>query len=368
MKQHHLFFSLLLLLVVLFSSCETEDTNDTDNQNNAPADTAAFELVGSYEMNYGPHDLAVTGQYVFACRDDKIYVISLSDVSNPTLLTTIDDLENSNTFESLLIDGNTLYAGCAATSTIYLINIADPASPFISSKFSDDIFPGNPIKPLELFLDGTTLWVAGSNGQNTMVVAFDASTGSSISVDDYWAATSGNNAAEGVWANSTHVFLSTVNGIVYSLDKSNLSSGSIDDYTFEAEAGHEHWGRTLIGKDNLLYWADWGAGFVTIDISSPSSLSASDLLTNSSYLLQHPSAEGTNVYDIVLDNSRGKIYLANGWSGLLQLDMDDPATVEKFIDQKDHQYYCIANYGNYLILGDIAAGTTDIKGLKIYKK
>jgi hypothetical protein len=106
---------------LLWISCETEP-DDEGLIIDSPIEEGNFETVGVYEMNYGPTDLAVKNQHAFVCRDDKIYVLYISDVTNPILATTIDDVENNNDFERLLIHENILYAAYSSTSGVYVID------------------------------------------------------------------------------------------------------------------------------------------------------------------------------------------------------------------------------------------------------
>ncbi len=351
--------SIILSLFIFLYSCdkETEKPEKPDKDKN-------FEIVGGLEMTSGPHDLAVKGSNVFACRDDKIYIIDISDVKSPVQAAVFDDLEAGNNFEALYLSGNTLYAGCKQTSGVYAINVSNPTSPSISAKNLGEIYAGNKLKAFDVFAEGSTLWAAGSNGNSGLLVKFKTS---DLSVVDYYQLSGKGNAGEGVWTNSTHVFMSTVNGHIYAFNKSDISAGYVGDYTFTAEPGHEHWGRSIVGKGNQLYWADWGAGFITVNISDPKNLKADALITHSSYKKNHPKAEGTNVYDVLIHKKNGKIYAANGWSGLLEIDPKTPGKVANFVDYKENQYYCIEQYDDYVILGDIAGGISDYKGIKIIK-
>jgi len=360
-------FLLLIIGLLILFACNPPD----DNINNPPDDDTVtveiFDIVGQFDMNDGPHALAVKGDYVFACRDDKIFVVDISNVATPELVTTIDDLTKSNIFETLLIVDNTLYAGCTSSSGVYIIDITNPASPSITGKSIDEIYEGKKISPLKLFYDNNILWAAGSNGLNAMLVKYNVQTDGTLTFDKYWSSTQTSNIAGGVWANSSNVFISTADGYVYSFNSSDISTGPIGSFTFEAESGHSHWGKTIIGLNNQLFWADWGAGFITIDISDPANLTAANLITNSAYKAQFPDAEGTNVYDFVLDNSTGKLYVANGWSGLLKIDINSTDKVEDYVDYFEQQYFCITKSNENVLVGNISGGTSGTKGIKIIK-
>jgi len=360
MKQ----FLLLIFSFLAIAACtKTEPIEEEDPD---VTEFEIFDIVGQYNMNDGPHDLAIKGNYVFACRDDKIFVVDISDVSNPKLVKTLDDLEKNNIFEGLLVEGNLLYAACTASSGVYVIDITNPELPTIANKYLGEIYTGNKLKPLKLFYTNNILWAAGSNGTYTMLVKYTVS-GNTLAAANYWVLNESGNIAGGVWANANNVFISTAKGYVYAFTASDIAAGPIDSYTFEAEAGHEHWGKTLTGYNNKLYWADWGAGFITLNISDPTNITADALITHSSYKAQHTDAEGTNVYDFVINTTTNKIYVANGWSGLLQIGTSTSNQVEKFVDYKDHQYFCIEQFGKYVVVGNISGGTSDYKGLKIIK-
>lgn len=354
------FLALLSALLILFS-CEEGNKDDIDDG------AVVYDIVGEYQMNYGPHAMAVKGNFVFAGRDDIISVVDLSDVTNPELAITINDVESSNDFEALLVDGNYLYAACASEYAIYVYDITDPDNPVKISKFNDEVSSGNPIKGLSIFKDNNTLWVGGSNDLNGLITKLDVTNKTAISIEDYFILSGSGNAGGGIWANSTHAFLSTADGKVLSFDASDLSSGIIDEYTFSNEAGHEHWGKTLVGDGSKLYWADWGAGLATIDISDPTNMSTSSIITHSTYKAEHTDAEGTDVYDIVLDKTDNKLFVANGWSGLLSIDLTNSSSVDEYVDYKENLYYCIELYGNYVLLGDVSTGITNKSGIKIIK-
>ena len=323
-----------------------------------------FEIVGKPELTSGPRDMAVSGDYIFVCLNDKIDIIDISNVNSPAMVATFDDLEAGNDFEALFIDGNILYAGCSQTSGVYAIDVSNPNSVFVSAKNIENVFSGNKLKALDLFADGDILWATGSNGTSGMLVKYNSVT---LEVIDYYLLTGSGNAGEGVWANSSYVFISTIDGHIYSFDKNNISQGFTGEYTFTNEPGHEHWGRSITGNGNNLYWADWGAGFITLDISDPKNMTAKAMITNSSFKNDFHDAEGTDVYDLLIHKKNGKIYLANGWSGIVEIDPSNSGHVASFKDYKENQYYCIEQYKNYVIVSDIVEGTSDMKGIKIIK-
>jgi len=348
---------LLITIVMILFSCKKEDINESDNANK-------FDIVGSLEMSSGPRDLAVKDHYVFAAIYDKIDVIDISDVTNPQKIASFDDLSEGNDFQCLYRQGNVLFAGCTQTAGVYALDISNPNDITILHKNLNDIFAGNKLSAFDVFADDNFLWASGSNGTSGMIVKYDKNT---LQMLDYYLLSDSGNAGEGVWANSSNVFMSTINGHVYSFDKNNLSQGFIDDFTFTNQSGHEHWGRSIVGQNNKLYWADWGAGFVTLDISNPTNITADAFITQSSFLQDFPDAEGTDVYDVLIHNKNGKIYLANGWSGIVEIDPANSGHVASFKDYKYNQYYCIEQYDDYVVVSDIVGGPGDIKGIKIIK-
>ncbi|MGK0389116.1 MAG: hypothetical protein ACI94Y_001852 [Maribacter sp.] len=52
----------------------------------------------------------------------------------------------------------------------------------------------------------------------------------------------------------------------------------------------------------------------------------------------------------------------------MKIDTNSPSEVEDYMDLKDNMYRCIALHGDYVLVGDIAAGTTDVNGVKIIKE
>jgi hypothetical protein len=357
---------LIVGFTVLFSACEISDSNpEPENSDPDPVTGEHLEIIGVLEMNYGPHAITVKGDYAYAARDNIISIISLSDPSNPSVISTFTDTEEGNTFETMFLSGDKLIVGCTGSSSVYVFDVSQPTTPDLLSKFNEPVYEQTRLKPLSLFYHNATLWAGGSDGQSGMLVKFSETNGT-LNLENYYRLGGTGNGIQGVWANSDNVFISTADGMVHAFNSDNIAAGELDSYTFGNEAGHEHWGRTLTGKSNMLYWADWGAGFVSLDISDPSNISSEAIITHSVFTGQYPEAEGTNVYDVLIHNTSGKIYLANGWSGLVEIDPANPGQVLNYVDYKDNNYYCIAQYKNYLLLGDIAAGTTDVAGIKIF--
>ncbi len=361
---HYIFCS---FIAFMFLSCEKEP-QDPDEDND-PVPAQVFDIVGQLQLDEGPHDILVSGSYVFACRNDVISVVDISDPASPVLVTQINDLTEVNTFESLVLgNNNILYAGCTTLGGVYMIDISNPFSPQILNKFNPDIYTGNKIAPLELFFANNILWAAGSNGTNGLLVKYNVVNSSSLTVNSYWLSSGSGTGLDGVWANSSNVYVATSNGYVYSLNADDPDAGPLDSFTFTNESGHEHWGKTLVGSGNNLYWADWGAGFLNINISNPSDLTMNTILTHSSFQSQFPEAEGTNVYDVAIHPVSGKIFLANGWSGLVRINPASSGSVEDYVDYQYHQNYCLALSGDYAIMGNISGGISGTeKGLKIVK-
>lgn len=355
-------------LVFTIFSCEKEPQDPVDDDDN-PVPAQVFDLVGQLQLTDGPHDLIVSGNYVFACRNDIISVIDISNVAAPVLLTQINDLTQTNNFECLVMgNNNILYAGCTSVGGVYMIDVSNPASPQILDKYNSDIYTGTKVSPYKLAFVNNTLWVGGGNGTNGLLVKYNVLSSSSLSVNSYWLSGGSGTGLGGLWVNATHVYVATSNGFVYSFNASDIAAGPLDSFTFTNEAGHEHWGKTLVGNGNNLYWADWGAGFVNINISNPADLTLNTVLTHSAFKSQFPDAEGTDVYDVAIHPVSGKIFLANGWSGLVRIDPSAAATVEDYVDYQYHQNYCLDLYQDYAIMGNISGGISGTeKGIKIIK-
>lgn len=355
----------LFFFFLLSIGCEETAELPEEEQPQQEETHKKFDVVGIYQMDYAPFDMVVKDNFVFACRDDKIYVIDLTNPEQPVLAATFDDQEKSNDFQALLVQDNILFAGCASTQLIYAINVGAVNSMFVIDKYQATFNNGEKLKPLAFFIHENSFWAAGSNGTSGTVVKFLITSDEVLAYAGHYNVGGSGNAFEGVWANSNNVFTSSADGKIYAFDVNNFLNGYISVYTFDAEAGHEHWGRTVWGLNNNLYWADWGAGFITLDIAQPQQITAKKLVTNSSFTEKFPEAEGTNVYDFVYHNNTGKIYVANGWSGLLEIDPANSGEVNEYVDYKDNLYYCIDQYKDYVVVSDGAAGTTDVKGVKL---
>lgn len=366
MKLVYPLFSLLLTGSLL--SCQKEPVTP-DDDDDPVMEAQIFDVVGQLQMNDGPHDIVISGNYAFACRNDIITVADLSDVTSPAQVTQINDLTETNTFETLVLgNNNILYAGCTAVKGIYMIDISNPASPQILGKFNPEIYTGVKIAPQKLFFANNILWAGGGNGTNGLLVKYNLLSSSTLSVNSYWVSSGSGTGIGGVWANSANVYAATANGYVYSFNATDINAGPMDSFTFTNEAGHEHWGKSLVGNGNNLYWADWGAGFANINITNPADMTLNTLLSHSSFINQFPEAEGTDVYDVEIHPVSGKLFVANGWSGLLRIDPAASGTVEDYVDYQYYQNYCLALFGDYAVTGNISGGISGTeKGLKIIK-
>ena len=347
----------LVFIIPVFIAAYFVGGKISDKSNKNPK---KFDIVGSLEMSSGPKDLAVKDNYLFACIGDKIEVIDISDVTKPKTIASFNDLSESNDFQSLYRQGNVLYAGCTRAGGVYALDISNPQKIKILYKNLNKV-DGFKSNAYDLFADDQFLWASGSG----MLVKYDKNT---LKALDYNIIQGSGNTGEGVWANATNVFMSTTNGHVYSFDKNDLSKGIIGDFSFTNEPGHKHWGRSVVGKNNKLYWADWGAGFVTLDVTQPEKPKPLAIITQSSFKQDFPKAEGTDVYDVLIHHQTGKIYLANGWSGVVEIDPANPGHVASYKDFKYKHFYCIEQYKNYIITSDIAGGrNNEMKGIDIIK-
>lgn len=353
-----------ILVCATFSSCKKDelalDENTNGSVNAESSANGKIKLIGSVSMTEGPQQLLLMNSTLFARRDYTIFKYSLTNESSPSFQSSYVHPQASN-FGNLYASGSNLYAPNKDDGKIYVfgqsLNLVQTYTVGMSN------FKAN---SLLIESDGTW-WIGGSNGSNGILVQCEVD-GTTLTILNSWQATYNESMMESLVVKGNYLYASIPKGDVLTFLKSDVVSGPVQVTTFTNEAGHEKWGRTIIERNNKLYWANWGAGLATIDISSPGTPSVSNVLANSTFKNQFPNSEGTNVYDVVYNASKDVLCVANGWSGVFLVSPNTPNVVVDYIDPQYFQNSCIATKGDYVYTGNISGGMSgDLKGIKVFK-
>lgn len=358
---------LLLGLFTLLISCQKEDDiDDPNNNNNNTPDSSAFstkdsfKLIGGISMTDGPHNLLIIGDNLYAQRDYSIFRFLITNPANPVLQQTYVHSQNKS-FGKMYSYNNTLYACNSDEVAIYVFG----ADLSVQAKYS--INQTN-FKPATMLIDSDgKYWIGGSNGSNGILLKCVLSSGT-LNVQASWQATNTQSLITYIAEKDNHILASIANGDFLTFPKSNLSGGYVANTSFTNEPGHEKWGKTFTTLNNNAYWANWGAGLATVNVTNPANATVTKVLSNSMFRNQFGDAEGTDVYDVAYNSNHNVLCVANGWSGVFTVSPTDPEKVVDYIDPKYFQNACIATKGDYIYTGNISGGISgDLKGLKVFK-
>lgn len=363
-----LFVATLLFAVAACSESDNDDVNLPDPPGDTQTDDpnlsvkGEIEYIDIYHLNEGPHDLLIVGNNMFAKRDNKIWLFSIANPENPQLNKEFSLPSTAHTFGKLYEHNGSVYAPNYGNGLIYQF---DQQLNLVNELTIDGI---NNFAPNVIHIDANQkYWIGGSNGSGGTLAECSLS-GNQLTVNKYWSTGTSNSLIESMVEKNNYLIASIAGGDALSFIKTDISSGPVSTVSFENEPGHEKWGKTLVVKDNKAFWANWGAGFATINISQPQNLTIDEILSNSKFKGQFPGSEGTNVYDIAYNSTKNLLCVANGWSGLFLVAPENPGKVIDYIDLQYIQNYSVATNGNYIYTGNISGGINgDLKGIVIYK-
>lgn len=361
----HLIYILTIGFLVFSCSSESDELFEDMTNPNSPIDNenisekGYLEFTGSIQMTDGPTDLLIEGNHLYAVRDNKIFQFSLSNPAIPQK-TNEFSLSNSNhKFGKLSTANGNIYSVGQEDGFVYEFN----SQLNLINKY-DLAF--NTFKPTVLHKDDQgVFWLGGSNGSNGIIAQYKLMNGQ-LTLINYNLISETESNVESIIEQNGHIITSIANGKLLSFKKDNLQQ--VAHFTYQHEEGHEKWGHTIIKHNNKAYWANWGAGFATVDISNPTYFTMTELLSNSGFKAQFPHAEGTNVYDVAYNAEKNLLCVANGWSGVLLIRPNSPGIVYDFIDPQYFQNRSIETKGNYIYTGNISGGMSgNMKGIKIFK-
>nr|HPM76859.1 hypothetical protein [bacterium] len=122
-------------------------------------------------------------------------------------------------------------------------------------------------------------------------------------------------------------------GALISVDVSDPTDMSVlNEYFNPGTAGFEPWGQDVKLDGDTLFFSDWGAGLITVDVSDPAAMAELDVLQTAdgfygAYKAGALTIGGTAYTDVWA--------AADSWGGLVLVDAADPADLQQIGDALD---------------------------------
>lgn len=284
-----------------------------------------YGQVVDYLLTGTAEDLIVSSNYVYvAAKTYGVYVIDISDIDRPVLKKRIDTAGNA---WNLSVSGSTLFVADRENG-ITVIDITDPAN----AALNGTINAGFNVYDLDVI--GAMIYAVGGDGTDGILKIFDYSTPDNVIEAGSYRFTGQYKAGASCAYYSNHLFYGAADGRLYAFDVQDPASiiRKTNSFYNSGIPGHEPWGLGItIDKTNgTLFYSDWGAGLVSVDISDPGAMAQLD----SHYT-------GNGVYDSWLAGD--KLYFANSWGGIGILDVSDPAAM--VLQNSAYETYSVTKSG-----------------------
>lgn len=362
--------SILLLSILLAGSCkkdkpqpQPQNPNNPNNPNEPFLPSSVngqFVFLGTLPMQEGPHQLLISNDYLYALRDNQLFLFSIDNPEIPELLVTYDQ-PNQKKFGRMFLYQNDIWLPNLEDKKIYVFD----AALNLKKTYSTDL---PLLSPNVIAIEGNNYWIGGSDSAHG-VLARCVLNGNTIKKVESWESTSNQTLIESIQIKGNYIFTSLSKGNLLSFNKSNLATGPKSNLTYDHEQGYEKSGRTILMRDNQIFWANGGAGFANVNAANPENMILSSVLTNSMIRRQIKQAtEGTDVYDVCYNEKRNLLCVANGWSGILLIKPGLADVVQDYMDPQYFQNYSIATIGDYFYTGNVSGGiNNNLKGIAVFK-
>jgi len=329
--------------------------------------TEVMEIVAKINLDRRPEYLGVKDSCVYACLQDSIAVVDVSNPAKPNIVTYLQDWENHNYFEAILVVDNILYAACSDVFGIYSIDISNSKEPKIASVFNDNIIDSTKFGGYCMFSENNSLWAVGiTNYNESMIIHFQANNPKNLIVVEYFKSNE-YGIEQGITVAEEYVYVSTDKGFLLVYDKNNISIGPIFVYSYVYNPVGVNEGRTIGTDSTQLFWADNGAGFVSFDMRTNGNVNLKNCIKTVPFQSINPNAIATEVLDFLVHSKTGKIYYANGWCGLTKVDPKNSKIVAGNLPSGNNFFYSLAEFDNYVIVGIDGQDYSAVKGLAIVK-
>lgn len=362
--------SIILLTLLLTVSCkkdkpqpQPQNPNDPNNPNEPFLPSSVkeqFVFLGTLPMQEGPHQLLIANDYLYALRDNKIFLFSIDNPGIPELLVTYEQ-ENNKNFGKMFLYQNDIWVPNLENRKIYVFD----AALNLKKTYNTDMSYFN---PNVMIIEGNNYWIGGSDSTHG-ILARCTLNGNTLKKVESWESSLEQTFIESLGIKGNYIFTSLRKGDLLSFSKSNLAAGPKSTLTYDNEQGYEKSGRTILMKENQVFWVNGGAGFANVNAANPENMILSSVLTNSMIRSQIKQAtEGTDVYDVAYNEKRDLLCVANGWSGVLLIKPGLADVVQDYMDPQYFQNYSIATTGDYFYIGNVSGGiNNNLKGIAVFK-
>lgn len=308
--------SLLLVMGGLTSACDgggdlSGDGNGApDSTGGVDVDTSTSEPAGDFgeiifhsKVDYA-EDIDGSGNLVFVTgKESGLHVFDISDRKNPVKLATVA----MNKAWDVVADGKRAYVTDYAGG-LHIVDASDAGNVHIVGTYTN----GNEI--IAMGKMGTKRVVIGGGdgvakgwfeiidvGTNTPKLVGKRAV---VNVDT-------NGAASSLAAADPIVYFGQADGTLRVFDANDPNNiKQIGSYFNPGTTGHEPWGLGLTVAGNYVYYSDWGAGVITLDMSSPQNPKEISVFAEGGYAFYDSYFQGGRLY-IALDGGLGVLDMAD---------------------------------------------------------
>jgi hypothetical protein len=242
--------------------------------------------------------MVASGSYVYvAAGKGYLRVIDVSDPTKPTEVASYVEYSHA---QGLALDQNTLYVADKSFG-MRVVDVSDPLKP---RKIGEVNIAG---AAMSVDLDGSRAFLAGSTTENGIVVIDITNPARPVQTASIAIPESEGSVVYAVKVKENYAYVA--------IGSSGLVVVDISDPARPIRAGgfFTGWADGLVVEGNLLYLADQLEGLYALDISDPKHPTQMGLLFLDLFQQEVPAQRGMAVQN-------GKIFLANGNQGMLEVD------------------------------------------------
>jgi hypothetical protein len=281
--------------------------------------------------------VAAYGSFAFvACQEQGVFGVDLSNPAKPDVKGALTaagmDARKLFSFRELL-----LLAGFGGGLFVY--DVRDPRSPMYLSRLTSAAVP----YVENMFMWGQYAMVVGGDGVNARFAVIDLRNPRYPQVAGlYTHVTPETTNYTSVGFDGRLAYVGTSSGEVHVLSMANLQRIQRVGEYFAPKVEFKSptiWG--IVAFPGRLFVVDWGAGLIVLDTQNPSSPRPVGVFSGGG-------AGGANAYRVAVEPSVA--YLANGWGGLIGVDITNPANMRALFEVAPRQ----ASFVDVAIAGPLA--------------
>ncbi|MDP7113073.1 MAG: hypothetical protein QGH45_13965, partial [Myxococcota bacterium] len=262
-------------------------------------------------VQYG-EDIALVGDYAYiADKIEGVKVFNCAQVAGPFQVAHLTDFDEA---WDLVADGDTVYVADKQFG-LRVIDASQPGSPVMAGDepTSDGYYVSG------IAVDGDTVYLGGGSGNEGRLTVIDVS-GTPTTIGDY---TLGTEAFLSMAVDGGYLVTGGGHGTLQIWDTSTLGDGAfpVGQLYNAGQPNFEPWGLGVTVHDSVVYYADWGAGLIVVDITLPNVPVEASVIFNTYSFYDTAVAEQLTVmgttYSVVA-------VAANSSNGVLLIDASDP--------------------------------------------